>query len=235
MLHSWLDPLAVWCLAVCAIGAITALAAASVLRPVGIVPWLVEQAQTRRTARPFALIVLGLALILWPRAVLALAGGLLVLAGAGELLGRVPQHERDVPRLKPLAATAGALAAAVIAAAAFATGGGATIAITGRCNGSADLCDRTLDRVAFVGTHNSMAAEGEPGWLFAAQDAGIGPQLDDGVRALLIDTHYGFATPRGVATDLSGETKSRAKVVDEVGEQFVATAERLRDADRFPR
>ena len=87
--------------------------------------------------------------------------------------------------------------------------------------------------MAFVGTHNSMAAEGEPGWLFAAQDAGIGPQLDDGVRALLIDTHYGFATPRGVATDLSGETKSRAKVVDEVGEQFVATAERLRERIGF--
>ena len=97
MLHTWLDRLAVWCLAVCAIGAITALTAASVLRPVGIVPWLVEQARTRRTARPFALIALGVALILWPRAVLALAGGAARAGGRGELLGRVPQHERNAP------------------------------------------------------------------------------------------------------------------------------------------
>jgi hypothetical protein len=44
----------------------------------------------------------------------------------------------------------------------------------------------------------------------------------------MIDTHYGFATPRGVATDLSHESKSRAKVVGEVGERFVETAQRLR-------
>ena len=52
---------------------------------------------------------------------------------------------------------------------------------------------------------------------------------DDGVRALLIDTHYGFATPRGVATDLSGESKSRAKLVDRGRRaRSSTTAERLR-------
>jgi hypothetical protein len=99
----------------------------------------------------------------------------------------------------------------------------------GRCNGSAALCDRPLNEVAFVGTHNSMAADREPGWLFAAQDAGIPSQLQDGVRALLVDTHYGYATGRAVVTDLSGETKNRAKIVDELGERFVQTAERLRE------
>ena len=105
----------------------------------------------------------------------------------------------------------------------------------GRCNGQAALCDRTLDQVAFVGTHNSMAADGEPGWLFVAQDAGIDAQLREGVRALLIDTHYGFATPRGVATDLARDSKSREKIESEVGERFVETAERLRNADRLSR
>ena len=50
----------------------------------------------------------------------------------------------------------------------------------------------------------------------------------DGVRGLLIDTHYGFDTPRGVATDLAHDSKSRAKIEGEVGPAFVATAERLR-------
>jgi hypothetical protein len=83
--------------------------------------------------------------------------------------------------------------------------------------------------VAFPGTHNSMAAVREPSWLFPAQDAGIPEQLEEGVRALLIDTHHGFRTPRGVLTDLSGDTKSRGKLVDEVGDTFVRTAERARD------
>ncbi len=59
------------------------------------------------------------------------------------------------------------------------------------CNGSVELCDRRLDEVAFPGTHNSMAALHEPGWLFAVQTGGIPAQLEAGVRALLIDTHYG--------------------------------------------
>jgi hypothetical protein len=72
-----------------------------------------------------------------------------------------------------------------------------------------------------------MAAPDEPGWLFATQDAGIPKQLDEGVRALMIDTQYGISTPRGVATRVTGENSSRAKLVAEVGESFVATAERI--------
>ncbi len=70
-----------------------------------------------------------------------------------------------------------------------------------RCNGHAELCDRRLDEVAFVATHNSMSAAEEPGWYFASHTRGIGDQLDDGVRGLLIDVYYGYATNRGVRTD----------------------------------
>jgi hypothetical protein len=70
-----------------------------------------------------------------------------------------------------------------------------------RCNGHAELCDRRLDEVAFVSTHNSMSAAEEPGWYFASHTRGIGDQLDDGVRGLLIDVYYGYATNRGVRTD----------------------------------
>jgi hypothetical protein len=82
--------------------------------------------------------------------------------------------------------------------------------------------------VAFAGTHNAMAAAPEEGWLFAAQDLTIPQQLAHGVRALLIDTHYGVRTARGVYTLLDAGTKSREKLEEPLGERFVATAERLR-------
>jgi hypothetical protein len=60
-----------------------------------------------------------------------------------------------------------------------------------RCNGEAALCDLPLDKAIFPGTHNSMSSSLYPGWLFGEQIDTIKGQLDAGVRALLIDTHYG--------------------------------------------
>jgi hypothetical protein len=68
------------------------------------------------------------------------------------------------------------------------------------CNGSADLCDRRLDQVVFLGTHNSMSAASEPGWYFVEHYTGITAQLDAGVRALFLDTWYGYDTGDGVAS-----------------------------------
>ncbi len=82
--------------------------------------------------------------------------------------------------------------------------------------------------MTFAASHNSMSAARERGWLFATHDKGIPGQLDDGVRSLLIDTHYGVQTKDGVATQLDKGSKSRAKIEDEVGPEFVNTAERLR-------
>jgi hypothetical protein len=96
------------------------------------------------------------------------------------------------------------------------------------CNGRADLCDRTLDEVTFASTHNSMSAATEPGWLFANQNDGIPAQLAAGVRGLLIDTHYGVRTRRGVYTVLQAGGKSRDKLAEPLGEKFVAAAERVR-------
>jgi hypothetical protein len=95
------------------------------------------------------------------------------------------------------------------------------------CNGREELCGLRLDEVALPATHNSMSAASE-GWLFANQARGIPQQLEDGIRGILIDTHYGFATPEGVATDLDNDPKSRAKIADQFGDEFVETAERLR-------
>jgi hypothetical protein len=60
------------------------------------------------------------------------------------------------------------------------------------CNGETSLCDLRLDQVMFPGTHNSMSSSLYPGFLFGEQLDTIKGQLDAGIRALLIDTHYGI-------------------------------------------
>ena len=64
------------------------------------------------------------------------------------------------------------------------------------CNGSSGLCSRPLNEVIFPATHNLFAASEEPGWHFANQRYPITRQLHDGIRALLIDVHFGFYDPR---------------------------------------
>lgn len=56
------------------------------------------------------------------------------------------------------------------------------------CNGHVALCDRPFDEVVFAGTHNSMASD-EDGFLAPNHNWGIARQLEDGVRAMLIDTY----------------------------------------------
>lgn len=94
------------------------------------------------------------------------------------------------------------------------------------CNGHELLCDRPLNEVTFPGTHNSMAAASERGWYFPSQRFGIAQQLRDGVRALLIDTYYGIASPRGVLTVIDPDVR-RPQLVAEHGETVVAAAERI--------
>ena len=57
------------------------------------------------------------------------------------------------------------------------------------CNGFSQLCDRPYNQVVYAATHNSMA-NSEARFLGPSQDPSIVHQLDNGVRALLIDTHY---------------------------------------------
>src|SRR5262249_31864540 len=76
------------------------------------------------------------------------------------------------------------------------------------CNGSPILCDKRLDQVAFAATHNSMSAETDS-FTGAHQRGGLLSQLTGGVRAFLIDFHYGgiIDTPTFVHTDLPAEAK----------------------------
>jgi hypothetical protein len=97
------------------------------------------------------------------------------------------------------------------------------------CEGSATLCDRGLGEVVFAGTHNSFAASEEPGWYFASQRYGIARQLKDGIRALLLDVHFGVydaATGR-VRTDLRAEGSDRNKVAAQVPARALRVADRI--------
>jgi hypothetical protein len=96
-----------------------------------------------------------------------------------------------------------------------------------RCE--APVCGKRLDEVVLAATHNAYAASDEPGWYFASQRRGIARQLEDGVRAFLIDVHYGVAPAGGgpVRTDLAYEGSSRNKVAEALGPRALAVADRL--------
>ena len=70
--------------------------------------------------------------------------------------------------------------------------GTASSAAVRACNGDQAFCDLSLDRVVFPGTHNSMSSVAYGGWLFGEQAQPIRAQLDAGIRALLVDAHYGI-------------------------------------------
>jgi len=107
--------------------------------------------------------------------------------------------------------------------------GGSKAAAVSSCNGAAALCERRLDEVVFPGTHNSFAASEEPGWYFANQSYPISRQLDDGIRALLIDVHFGvYDSATGwVRTDLSAEGSDRNKVAEQVPPRALRVADRV--------
>jgi hypothetical protein len=97
------------------------------------------------------------------------------------------------------------------------------------CNSSVELCKRRLTDVTFPATHNSYAASDEPGWYFANQRYSIARQLRDGIRALLIDIHWGerAAASGLVRTDLKAEGSSENKVARALPAPALRLAERL--------
>jgi hypothetical protein len=199
-----------------------------------------------RMARGIGLAAIGAMVLLEVHPVLAIVtvalGVLLALLGLAEVIavgapsGRPAGSRSPRPRRRPRRRT-------VIAAGAVLLGGGvialATLADTGApaplkkteitaCNGLAELCDRRLDQVVLAGTHNSMSAADRPGWLFANQARPIPRQLNDGVRLMLLDPHYGIVDREGrVRTDLEAEGTTRNRVASRLGGDAVRAAERL--------
>ena len=172
--------------------------------------------------------------------VVILIGLLVAYAGVAELMRMTMPaeaerevHERHARRT--LVATAVVAVVIFVAGAGFVAVGGTgeeplEIETVG-CNGSEALCDQPLDQVAFAAAHNAMSATTNEGFLFGMQDAGFADQLRDGVRALLIDAHYGQPTEGGdIKTDLSDISgPERVAYERELGTEGLEAALRIRD------
>ena len=98
------------------------------------------------------------------------------------------------PRVATIGATVVVIAGLVTAGFVLTTRGAAKAAQASKeqvCNSKKSLCDLRINQVTFPGVHHAMASSEYPGWLFAQQVGTITQQLNAGVRALNIDTHYG--------------------------------------------
>lgn len=234
-------------------GLVLASVAESVLRPVGL-PGRLRALATlaaRRPQRPWlralraaGLVLAGTLILLDPLGALRLAGialGLLVLTSGVDELLRVSARDRPATAAptggqrgpgRRRAAVAAALVAAALATPVLVTAGAEgpapAVAADERCNGARELCERRIDEIALPATHNAESAP-QAGFLFPNQDSPIAAQLEGGIRALLIDTHMGIRTARGVFTVLAEGGKSRGKIEQTIGPEATATAERLRD------
>ena len=194
-----------------------------------------------RVVRGVALVAVGTAVVLAidPIAqVVALAiGGALLLLGLADALSVAGGPRRPTPSARPRRHRVALAAGCVLVA-----GAAATVALVVRdgpppplesseitaCNGHAELCERRLDEVVVAGTHNSMSAADRPGWFFANQSLPIPRQLDDGIRLLMVDPHYGIVDREGrIRTDLAAEGTDRNRVAAELGFDAVRAAERL--------
>jgi Short repeat of unknown function (DUF308) len=181
-----------------------------------------------------ALIAVGLLAVLRPdltlHVVIVVVGAYAIFFGASELFLLIapPRAERAEPlrqRIRPrrVAAVGGIAVAAGVLILVVAISGGEDEARRPpgpviNCNGYRELCDRTLNEVAFPGAHNAMSAASED-FITPNHETGIRQQLDSGIRALLIDAHYGIAPESGpVITDLRRE--DTGKVTEAIEEQF---------------
>jgi hypothetical protein len=187
----------------------------------------------------------GTVVLVWPSSVatvVAVIGGMLLIFAALRelfrlLLENVPEHsgstQTHVGRRWPLRAAAGFVVTAGLIALLLVwwrpTGGPEAPADIVACNGASELCDRRIDQVSFPAAHNAMSNAEIPGWMFPHHSVAFPGQLQNGVRALLIDIHYGFPGAARIKTDLEGEGATREKLVGAVGEEGFEAAQRIRD------
>lgn len=103
------------------------------------------------------------------------------------------------------------------------------VGVVTACNGSPKLCTRPLNQIVFAGAHNAMSNAEIPGWLFPHQSHAFPGQLADGVRALMIDVHYGVPAGERVITDFDREGGSVDKIRGVLGPEATDAAVRIRN------
>ena len=237
------------------IGAVVAAAAASLIAPIEVeaplrAAWRIATTEPHTTGlrlvRAVSLIAAGALLITQPLAALRVAVtlvGVYVLYKGLEIVLRMVYRPREAGapatpararphRARRIAVPVVAALLIAVAVSAFAAAGGteAPAQPVTACNGAAALCDRPLDEVVLPATHNSMSAP-LPGWYSAEQETPIGRQLEDGIRGLLLDSHYGDRLASGRVRTYFGsrEQRDEAATHDAVSPEAVESALRLRD------
>ena len=207
---------------------------------------LVRQALETRTVKShpllksLALVLLGLAIIYWRDAIVTVlavaAGAWIAFVGTYGLLYLTGDFDsRHNKRWLPARALFGTVSVLLAASLAFAFVQSEDPEPTNAlaCNGDESLCDKRVDEVVFPGTHNSMSAARSEGWFSPYQRNTIPQQLNDGVRALLIDTYYGTEARQGVVlTDLASAEAAEEVAEDSdtaVSESDVKRAEEIRN------
>ena len=157
----------------------------------------------------------------------------LVLARTPGLGSAVPVARSDARAWRVLAAVAGVLVLALGGTALLVFRAPAappeSTGVPSTCNGAARLCTRRLNQVVFAGAHNAMSNAEIAGWLFPHHNHGIPRQLEDGVRALLFDVHYGVPAGEHVITDFDREGASIDKIQGALGPEATQAALRIRN------
>ncbi|RYP89012.1 hypothetical protein EKO23_00855 [Nocardioides guangzhouensis] len=124
------------------------------------------------------------------------------------------RHRRTVAVVLATLAALAAASTGLVVLRGMSSGGADGGSWTGTCAGSAELCDRRLDQVAFATTHNSMNAAAD-GFGYPDQQSGIAAQLAAGVRGFLVDAYLGSVRSvdgkQVVYTDIT--TTSRANLL----------------------
>jgi hypothetical protein len=240
-------------------GAVVAAAASSLVKPMDVEHavarawgWVAREPETTplKVVRAVGLIALGVWVVLQPwtvvQVVATLAGVYVIFKGVEAILRLVYQEPEQraaptpAPKRRPRArriavlAIVGVLIAGALGA--FTTSDALNApapAIVG-CNGSKALCGRHLDEVVLPATHNAMSVP-LPGWFSAEQEHPIAAQLADGIRGLLIDTHYADKLTNGkVRTEIhnSEDLEERTKQ-DGISPDALAAAKRIRERAGF--
>jgi hypothetical protein len=86
-----------------------------------------------------------------------------------------------------------------------------------------------VDKVVFPGAHNAMSNASIADWMFPHHPYAIPRMLDDGVRMLALDLHFGIPTGGRVKTDIDHEVGGRGKIEEALGAEGVAAAMRIRN------
>ena len=76
------------------------------------------------------------------------------------------------------------------------------------CNGYVELCMQRLNQIVWPGSHNSMSSSAY-NFFGAEHTLSVPDQLNQGVKALLLDVYYGYPESGIVRTNLAAGSALR--------------------------